>query len=263
MGNVPNPAYASFADSVGADLVFGQVRIRRADSRFVLRHDLDSARDDDQLRPVNLTELRALTQRSAVGTYRPIKAAPNLVSGWRYAASSEMDLGEAVDRLYPGAIADWFSVQNEDPPVTHYRDYTNRQTGMYRITTMLDDNQAARMIGTCCDARFCLKRRHWTVESLSPDLPEEKSLIPCLEPCAVLLEFARRTVRMNQEPKSNLELSKSELETIADALTSASQTPDAGEREADFNSPRNPRRIQLLKERIMNARAGLREEPEE
>ncbi len=263
MGDTANPAYQAFAELVVTDVVFGQVRIRSEDSRFVLCHDADSLKNPEQLKAVDPTALRTLSQNTAVGAYRPIKAAPDLIDGWRFVASGANALGEALDRLYPGAIADWFALQSDDPPITHYRQYTNRQTGMYRITTMLDDAQAAGMIRACCDARFCLKRRHWTVDGLAADPPETKSLIPCLEPCAVLLEFARRTVRMNQEPKSNLELSKSELATIAEALESSSESPTPGDRVADFNSPRNPRRVQLLKERISQALASLREEPEE
>jgi len=32
--------------------------------------------------------------------------------------------------------------------------------------------------------------------------PSEKSVIPCLEPCAILLEFARKTARLEQQATS-------------------------------------------------------------
>jgi hypothetical protein len=72
---------------------------------------------------------------------------------------------------------------------------------MYRITQMLDDAQAREVIRACCNAGCCLKRRLWTVESLAPDAPAEKSEIPCWEPCAILLESARKAVRVEQAEK--------------------------------------------------------------
>ena len=120
---------------------------------------------------------------------------PNLRAGWLCRAASDAELEAALDQLYPGAIADWFAAHQPLPPVTHYRDFTARQSGMYRITTMLADAQAAQVTRVCCDARHCLKRRLWTAPGLAPDAADAKSLIPCLEPCAVMLEFARKAVR--------------------------------------------------------------------
>jgi hypothetical protein len=91
------------------------------------------------------------------------------------------------------------------------------------------------MIRACCHKNFCLKRRLWTVEGLSPDATGEKSLIQCLEPCAVLLEFARRAMRLDQEKTDKTNLAKD-----ADENHFASEI-----READFDNPNNPRRRQL------------------
>ena len=35
-----------------------------------------------------------------------------------------------------------------------------------------------------------------------PDGPTAKSILPCLEPCAILLEFARKMARVGQEEKT-------------------------------------------------------------
>ena len=163
---------------------------------------------------------------------------------------SGIELATTLNQLYPGMIADWFAVQSPRPPVTNYREFTNRQSGMYRITAMLDDDQAAQVARACCQKRFCLKRRIWTVNGLAPERVEEKSLIPCLEPCAVLLEFARKTMRIEQEKKLKLELSPSEALTTAAALRTALAHPDSNLREADFDAPGNPRRVQLLLAKI-------------
>ncbi|HXG47426.1 MAG TPA: hypothetical protein VNO52_07375, partial [Methylomirabilota bacterium] len=138
--------------------------------------------------------------------------------------------------------------QQASPPVTHYREFTSRQTGMYRVTQMLTDDQAARVIRVGCRARFCLKRRLWTVPGLEPDLPEDKSIVPCLEPCAVLLEFARKAARIEQA--QTVPLPVEDVATVVAALgMELERTRDDG-READFSDPLNRRRVQLLLERL-------------
>lgn len=202
--------------------------------------------------------MRALALDTATGAFRPLKSAPNLRSGWRALPADETELGEALQHLHPGAIADWFAAQAQPAPVTHYREFTDRQTGIYGVTAMLSDGQAAVMTRACCHRRFCLKRRWWTVGGLEPDPVGAKSLIPCLEPCAILLEFARKALRLEQENETPLATSAGNLESLEAALEIALNAPPAAEREADFNSPNNPRRLQLALEKLRDVtNAGL------
>jgi len=241
----PIPALRQFAARLGDTFVLAQVLVRRQGRGFELRHVDDRSVDARQLRELAPEALRTLAQFTADGAFRPLKSAPNLASGWRTAAADVEQLGVALERLYPGAIADWSAVGGPVPPVTHYRECTARQSGMYRITTMLDNAQAGRVAVACCDARFCLKRRLWTVPGLAADEAGAKSVIPCLEPCAVLLEFARKAVRLEQEDKMSLELSAGEVATLQGTLLLAREAKPAG-READFTQPDNPRRVRLL-----------------
>ena len=245
MTAIPNPALRQFAAQLGDAFVLAQVLVRRQDQGFELRHVDDQSVDARQLRELAPEALRTLAQFTADGAFRPLKSAPNLASGWRIAAADVEQLGVALERLYPGAIADWFAASGPAPPVTHYREFTARQTGMYRITTMLDDAQAARVAGACCDARFCLKRRLWTAPGLAADEAGAKSVIPCLEPCAVLLEFARKAVRLEQEDKMGLEFSAGEVATLQGTISFALEAKPAG-READFTHPGNRRRVKML-----------------
>ena len=249
MTATPNPALRQFVAQLGDAFVLAQVLVRPRDQRFELRHIADRSAGAPQLRDVKPEALRTLTQFTADGAFRPLKSAPNLASGWRAVAADIEQLGVALEGLYPGAVADWFAARGPEPPVTHYREFTGRQTGMYRVTTMLDDAQASRMAVACCDARFCLKRRLWTLPRLAPDDPGAKSVIPCLEPCAVLLEFARKAVRLEQEDKMHVELSAGEVSTIQETLRSALESKPAG-READFSQPGDRRRVRLLLARL-------------
>jgi hypothetical protein len=191
---------------------------------------------------VGPNEIRALAQYTGQGAFRPLKSAPNLKPGWRAVFSDENALGLALNQWYPGAVADWYAANSPAPPITSYREFTGRQTGMYRITTMLEDAMAGAVIRACCHADFCLKRRLWSVEGLPPDATSAKSLIPCLEPCAILLEFARKIVRVAQDQKAT-PLSREQAEA-------ALQSPDPAIAESDFDNPRNPRRLRFVLEKI-------------
>ncbi|HEY0455805.1 MAG TPA: DR2241 family protein, partial [Verrucomicrobiae bacterium] len=145
---VTNPALDSFIAQLGPEFRLAQVLIRHKESGFELRHLENS--DEADLKLMSLSELRKLAQFTSTGGFRPLKSAPNLQTGWCARAKSAEDLEFALNQLYPGAITDWHSAQTSPPPVTDYREYTNRQTGMYRITQMLTEEQAAETIRAGC-----------------------------------------------------------------------------------------------------------------
>jgi hypothetical protein len=95
-----------------------------------------------------------------------------------------------------------------------------------------------------------LKQRLWTVEGLPSDGSAAKSLIPCLEPCAILLEFARTVVRLEQNEPFRAPESAEERQTLAVALEQTAQRPMGEIREMDFSTPQNPRRAQWLLEKL-------------
>ena len=246
MSGLKNPALKLFLENLGSECVLAQVLIRPHANSFELRHVADRKAAPDTLRSVSVPELRALAQFTIGGSFRPLKAAPNLQAGWRTLAEDAAALEEALNHLYPGAVVDWFAMQQPNPPVSHYRDFTDRQTGMYRVTQMLDDAQAGRMIAAGCHADFCLKQRVWTVSGLSADESRQKSVIPCLEPCAVLMEFARKVMRIEQEEKLAVQLAPGDLESVNEALKLALSQAEAGPRDGDMAAPGNPRRLRLL-----------------
>ena len=236
-----NPALEAFVAEMGEEFVLAQVLIRRMGTGFELRHVED--RHSAALAAAH--DLKQVAQFAEDGVFRPLKSAPNLRRGWRAEARDGEELGLALNYLYPGAVADWFAVRSGRGRPTHYREFTARQTGMYRITAMLSDESAANAARACCERKFCLKQRLWTVGGLAADDAREKSAIPCLEPCAIMLEFARKVMRMEQE-----KLDKSESETLIAALAHTVKHPPAGLREAAFDEPLNPRRVELLLNRL-------------
>ncbi|MEN9573911.1 MAG: hypothetical protein RL514_1766 [Verrucomicrobiota bacterium] len=264
MAVLNNPALTAFCTLLAPELVLAQTLVRRLATGFELRHVGEREAAAESLRLVAVAGLRALANHTAAGAFRPLKAAPNLRAGWRCVAGNEAELESALSQLYPGAVADWFAAQQAEPPVTHYRAFTARQSGMYRITTLLTDAQAAPVIRACCAERFCLKRRLWTVDGLAPDAADAKSLIPCLEPCAVLLEFARKAVRIEQEEgKPTLMLAPSEMTSLLAALETALAHPPADQREGDLAAADNPRRLQLLREKLQALASSDQPVPQE
>lgn len=197
-----NPALQKFTAQIGTALTLAQVLIQRSGSGWELRHVEDREKSASALRTVKPGEGRSLAQFTATGEFRPLKSAPTLQSGWRMDAADDTELELALNALYPGAVADWHAAQSPNPPVTHYREFAGRQSGMYRITARLSDAQVTGVIQACCTKGNCLKRRLWSVEGLPPDGPVAKSLIPCLEPCAVLLETARQAARAGQSAEN-------------------------------------------------------------
>jgi hypothetical protein len=230
---------------------WAQVLIRPAGKRYHLCHADDRAEAELKLIPV--AELRELAMTNARGEFRPLKSAPDLRRGWRCECDTPGELWRAMQELYPGSVPDWFAAQGEAPPVTNYREFTNRQTGMYRITQLHSDEQAARVIAACCPPHLCLKQRLWTVEGgkdIQPDKAEAKSSIPCLEPCALLLELARKSARIEQEEKIAGELAPSEWETLAAAAEYLARERPASTRAGDTGAPLNPRRLELVWQKI-------------
>lgn len=246
MSGPQNPALKLFLEGLGSECVLAQVLIRPRTTGFELRQVADRDAAPEALRTVPVRDLRSLAQFTADGAFRPLKAAPNLPTGWRTLADDDAALEEALHHLYPGAMADWYAARQPSPPITHYRDFTNRQTGMYRITQMLDDALAGRMIEAACYHDSCLKQRLWTVDGLASEEPATKSLIPCLEPCAVLMEFARQAMRIAQEDSLQLEAKPSELRTLVEVLQQALDHPDPKGRDGNVADDCNPRRLRLL-----------------
>lgn len=224
---------------------FGQVLVSARDRGFELRHVDDRDRHPQSLRQIPLAHLREWAREDAKGRFRPLSGAPDLKLGWRVDAESASELEQALDQVYPGGMADWFHHLSESPPVTDFPEFARRQTGIYRGVAALDPAAVQLVVGACCDPRFCIKRRLWSGPGLDPDGVSPKSAIPCLEPCAVLLEFARRCARIEQEPRAGVELGVSDWHAVIAGLEAGlrASTDRTELRAGDLADPSNPRRL--------------------
>ncbi len=250
MAEPTHPALDGFLRQIADRFVFVEVVFLRRDDVFELRHVADTDADVASLMTIDVDGLRALAQTTRDGAFRPNKAAPNLQRGWRTEASDPARLEAALRHLYPSGLADWAAARSGSPPVTHYRETAARQTGLYRITQILPDALAAKATRACCDAGSCLRRRLWTAPGADADPEAAKSVLPCLEPCALLLDLARRAMKLEQGPKADLQIAEDDVPALVRALRTALAHPDPGVREGDTGSPSNPRRLRLLLENL-------------
>jgi hypothetical protein len=190
---IENPWLRAFLAEPWEKIALAQVSIRRVDAGFELHH-IDDSSPKKQIR---LADLRDLANFTASGEFRPLKSSPDLPLGWILRLHSTQELELALQTIYPNALADLHAIKTKSARPTDYRAFTARQSGMYRITTFLDDEGVARLIDRVCN-RICLKRRLWSIGPRPSDPPAAELLIPCLEPCAILLEAARKEVRALQ-----------------------------------------------------------------
>jgi len=253
MSPLVSPAVTAWISRVAPEWVWAEIRARRAEAAIELRHIHDTGKPAEGLRLFSVGDLQAWSQTDALGAFRPNKTAPGLRPGWRLMARDASELESALEAAYPGAVADWFSVVCGSAGPTSFREFTGRQTGMYRCVRRLDDARALSVVRSGCDAAFCLRRRLWTVPGGAADSETEKSAIPCLEPCALLLEFSRQAACGLEDGGWPVTLGAADSASLVAALDHALHQRDPGLREGDFAAPLNPRRLMRLRQQIAGA----------
>ncbi len=258
-----NPALEFFLNEIGERKEIAQLLVQRrtpgADD-FEFRHLEDEKRAESELETVLLDQAQFYLSFNDQGAFRPIKGAPDMRHGWRLLAKNAHELELALQAVYPGLIADYYAVHQMDPiPVTSYDEFAGRQTGMYRNAKNLKGDRAAQAVQTACGPSFCMKRRYWTVPGLDTDSAEVKSEVPCLEPCAVMLEWGRKVVRMDQIADKCVEsgaepmtwtLTPDEAKSLQAAIDIARKQTDPAGRTADVASPLNPRRLEWVSQTL-------------
>lgn len=189
-------ALVEFLHEFPAPWKIGEVTVRLLeDNSFELRHHEDLARDSASLHCVDSPEaLRELIRLDREGNFRPLHAAPNLLSGWVHRTPDQTTLQQALDYLYPAALANWGLWQNKQLPVTPWKETAERQTGRFRIVREIDETAASDLVATFCESG-CLKRRLWSPAAQSVEaLPSEIPLL-CPEACNFLVGKAREKLK--------------------------------------------------------------------
>ena len=173
----------------------GQIAIAHVHEGWELRHGDDAGRTDLALHE-NAEAARHLANLDAAGNFRPLKTAPTLVRGWRLVLPDAAAVRRALDYFYPAMTGIWRSHTRRELMPVVLRETLARQTGMYRVTQKLTDEQARTLINGFCAG--CLKHRLWEISAPNPTAPSfQKNSLPllCHEACNLLVAKARAAVK--------------------------------------------------------------------
>jgi len=178
----------------------GQLRIAPG---IVLRHAEDSTPAGEIFE--RAADARELAKYDDAGNYRPLKTAPNLRRGWELRLKNVEELQLALDLFYPAALGTWLAFRRNELVATPLRATLGRQTGMYRVTQLIRDDQAEALIEKIC-AEGCLRRRLWRISDAGTEIQNPKSKIQnsevlCAEACNLLVAACRPLAKENL-PKS-------------------------------------------------------------
>ncbi len=200
-------------------LLLGQITVTALDDGdHELRHVEDADRPTADLRlHTDPEDAGVLALYDDAGGYRPLKTAPNLRHGWRLVVPDEAGLRLALDLFYPARMGAWRAFQARRLEATPLRETLGRQTGMYRVTQKLTDDQADALVGRFCRSDGgCLRTILWRRDAAgvvaSTRLPPEKfdpgydqtpgerttaNFVPllCQEACNLLVAEARAVVK--------------------------------------------------------------------
>ena len=187
----------------------GQIAIFPQTTGWELRHEADATLAN---LPVHEgpAAARSLANLDDSGAYRPLKTAPNLRRGWALIAKDVAELRKALEAFYPAMLGVWLAKDAGELSPVDLRETLGRQTGMYRVTQKISDEQAQAVIAKTCEPRKgCIKTILWQIAPGLPisSLPAEKFQSPsdgglplwCHEACNILVANARKIVKGEME----------------------------------------------------------------
>ena len=260
--------YDALADGVTRE--WGQLRVsvRLGDGgerRYALRHVDDAEADADDLAGYDdPLDARSLAKRDDDGRYRPLKTAPSLGTGWRFADLTGAELVEAVDCFYPATVTNWHRERTGDLDVSHWRETMERQTGIYGLIKTWDRGEGHDHVEwvaeACCVDSQCLKRREWQYdEDTELAVDGGDGPFPCREPCSLVIAAARKWTKLeSEEPRTyEFELTPSEKEQLAEILDAVADGRTDEVREADVYDGANRYRARFLRAKLFDGDGTL------
>jgi sirohydrochlorin cobaltochelatase len=179
---------------------------------FSLRHEADEGVEGLVVHS-SPSDARVIARLDSAGNFRPLKTAPNLVRGWLLQAGTLEGMELALEFFYPAALGLWLAFLGDHLAVTPMRETLDRQTGMYRITQLLRDDQAMELVSRCCSDSACLRKVLWGLRSGEPvtslpptkrelgDLPPDRIPLICREFCNLGVAAARPVAKGNLPAK--------------------------------------------------------------
>lgn len=226
MRRLAEPARQWYADGCPdlGPFVVGQIQVASVgEERVELRHRDDVGRPAEELElHEDPEDAAALALYDDAGVYRPLKTAPNLRHGWRMVLPMGKAVRLATDLFYPGRLGAWRLFLAGRLRTTPLRETLGRQTGMYRVTGKITDEQADALVGRFCRSDGgCLRTILWKRDAAGgvpstalppekfdpwwdqvagkPDQSERCAMLLCQEACNLLVAEARAVVKGKKE----------------------------------------------------------------
>jgi hypothetical protein len=116
------------------------------------------------------------------GQYRPLRTEGNLAVGWRYSVSSEWELREALEVIYPGMWGNAEAWKNGKLKFQTWDDALTKQTERVRNKVSQRGDLPRRVIEKNCKKR-CLKTVLWAGEK--PENRDDKIPMLCTGTCGM------------------------------------------------------------------------------
>ncbi|MEO6848194.1 MAG: DR2241 family protein, partial [Chthoniobacterales bacterium] len=171
-------------------------------------HHFQDAKDNNNLRVFqNAHDAQEIAKYDAQGKYRPLKTAPDLKRGWILRLDSAEASKLALNFFYPAMWGTWLTWRKGSLHSVDLRETLERQSGMYRVTRNISNEQAGEVISETCNSEHgCLRKILWKIKStiphtslpankFSPDSPAKEVPLLCAEGCNFLVAAARKKVK--------------------------------------------------------------------
>jgi hypothetical protein len=256
-------------DGEGVVREWGQLRVvTRLDPdgapgrrRYELRHVDDADAEPAALEAyADPLAARGIGRTDERGRYRPLRTAPSLPGGWRFASLGPREVAEAVETFYPATVPNWHLERAGELDVTHWRETAERQTGIYDVVEELSPAAVDWVAEACCVDSQCTKRREWQYDEdreLSTD--GGAGAFPCREPCSLVVAAARKWTTLEREETRTyeFELTPSEKEQVEELIESVADGRVDEIREADVYEGANRYRARFLRAKRFDDEGNL------
>lgn len=139
----------------------GQICWKPEGTSWILRHVRDRDVAAEKLKKLKgWSDLEEMVRHDAQGQYRPLRSAPDLVTGWLYEAKDESDFWEALEVIYPGLWGNAQAWQEGNLRVESWEAALAKQTTRMQKKARESADLPNRVIQSQCKMR-CLKIVVW------------------------------------------------------------------------------------------------------
>ncbi len=155
--------------------------------------------------PPDSDAIRSFVSQDATGRYRPLAGARSLPSDWQVVCDAESELTAVVDVIYPLAPSHIEQWRGGTLRLVSLDVVLARQTARYAVSNDLTPAGRAAAVESLCSR--CVKQPVWLHPSAPPPVDAPLQVIPCPEPCSVLVSLCREAAlwEKNMPPATEVE----------------------------------------------------------